>query len=149
MRFIIATLALVASTMANPLSVRQAQVNAPLPLCTGLTANPLCCATDVLGVADLDCTPRKFDLSRTKTAIANISSSHNSNFCWTIHLRLLSLGPASKMLRSSACMYNCSHTCTLLTIETAPARSSLRRSRVDDHALRLALGLFRYTRNAV
>ena len=24
--------------------------------------NPECCATDVLGVADLDCTPRKFSL---------------------------------------------------------------------------------------
>lgn len=31
------------------------------PLCpVGLYANAECCATDVLGVADLDCSPREF-----------------------------------------------------------------------------------------
>jgi Fungal hydrophobin len=29
-------------------------------LCTGTDSNAVCCATDVLGVADLDCAPRKF-----------------------------------------------------------------------------------------
>lgn len=34
------------------MSPRQAAV------CSGTEGNPVCCATDVLGVADLDCAPR-------------------------------------------------------------------------------------------
>lgn len=29
------------------------------PVCTGTDSNAVCCATDVLGVADLNCAPRK------------------------------------------------------------------------------------------
>lgn len=30
-----------------------------MPICPNIYNNPECCATDVLGVADLDCQPRK------------------------------------------------------------------------------------------
>lgn len=30
------------------------------PLCSGLSGTPVCCATDVLGLADLDCANRTF-----------------------------------------------------------------------------------------
>ena len=34
-------------------------------LCTGTDASAVCCATDVLGVADLNCAPRTLFLSPT------------------------------------------------------------------------------------
>jgi hypothetical protein len=52
---IIATiLAGVALNMAIPLEERQASLG-----CSGTTSNAVCCATDVLGVADLNCATRK------------------------------------------------------------------------------------------
>ena len=66
MRFstiVAATLVAVSSTMANPAMRRNPPV-AP-PLCQGTLENtPECCATDVLGLADLDCAPRMLSLPR-------------------------------------------------------------------------------------
>ncbi|KAF1992295.1 hypothetical protein K402DRAFT_320569 [Aulographum hederae CBS 113979] len=50
--FIATILASASVTMAVPaLLYRQI----PVPVCTGTTGNAQCCATDVLGLADLDC----------------------------------------------------------------------------------------------
>lgn len=38
-------------------------------LCAGLSGTPVCCATDVLGLADLDCATRKY------TYILNVPAS--------------------------------------------------------------------------
>lgn len=53
--FFVATL-LVAGVLAAPSSDVKRQTS-PCP--AGLEATPQCCATDVLGVADLDCANRK------------------------------------------------------------------------------------------
>ena len=57
MHFTTVTFTLLASaslTLAVPAYKRQAST-----LCSGLESNPQCCATDVLGVADLNCADRK------------------------------------------------------------------------------------------
>ena len=46
--------AFAAAALAAPAALEQRQ----LPVCTG--GSPLCCATDVLNLADLDCATRKF-----------------------------------------------------------------------------------------
>jgi hypothetical protein len=51
-----AILASAALNMAIPLSLEERQANLG---CSGTTSNTDCCATDVLGLADLDCAPRK------------------------------------------------------------------------------------------
>lgn len=52
--FITAILACAAAVVALPTE----NTGAPQPLCPpGLYSNPECCATDVLGIADLDCAP--------------------------------------------------------------------------------------------
>jgi hypothetical protein len=48
-------------TMAIPAMIRQAT-----PVCTGTDSNAQCCATDVLGVADLNCATRKLSISTTQ-----------------------------------------------------------------------------------
>ncbi|KAF2671608.1 hydrophobin precursor [Microthyrium microscopicum] len=48
---ITATIVAVGLASCSPLVARQAAV----PLCSGLTGTTQCCATDVLGLADLDC----------------------------------------------------------------------------------------------
>jgi hypothetical protein len=59
MKFFIAAVAsLVAVVAASPTYLEERQV--PPGLCAGLTGTPQCCATDVLGVADLDCANRKY-----------------------------------------------------------------------------------------
>lgn len=57
MQFSIILTTLLASasvTMAVPAMIRRTT-----PVCTGTYSNAQCCATDVLGVADLNCAPRK------------------------------------------------------------------------------------------
>ena len=53
MQFFTIVAAFAAAAVAAPASLEQRQV----PVCTG--GNPLCCATDVLNLADLDCATRK------------------------------------------------------------------------------------------
>lgn len=69
--------AIVGATMtvatAIPLSERQ------LPLCQGTNSNAVCCATDVLGLADLDCAPRKSFLGNL-----TILESFKSNIACTL-----------------------------------------------------------------
>lgn len=52
-------------------------------LCAGASNSPVCCATDVLGVADLDCAPRMFYPSITlrldQKSNLIVSSTNNSN----------------------------------------------------------------------
>ncbi|KDR82500.1 hypothetical protein GALMADRAFT_87834 [Galerina marginata CBS 339.88] len=54
MRFSIITAILAGASVAIavPTTLENRQ---QLPLCTGTDSNALCCSTDVLGVADLDC----------------------------------------------------------------------------------------------
>ena len=55
------TLVAVSSTMATPAVRRNPPV--PPPLCQGTLENtPECCATDVLGLLDLDCAPRTLSM---------------------------------------------------------------------------------------
>ncbi|KAI1161130.1 Cerato-ulmin hydrophobin family [Nemania serpens] len=49
---IIAATLLAAIALAAPAPAERRQT---LPLCSGLTSTEQCCATDVLGLADLDC----------------------------------------------------------------------------------------------
>lgn len=51
---ITAIVALAGFAMASPIEERQTY-----SACSGLYGTPQCCATDVLGVADLDCAARK------------------------------------------------------------------------------------------
>lgn len=66
MQFFVAALALAASVMAIPVEERQV----PYTPCSGLYGTAQCCATDVLGVADLDCA----NPSSTPTDAANFSA---------------------------------------------------------------------------
>jgi hypothetical protein len=52
----IAVASLAPFVLANPVDLAERQV---VPLCSGLEATPQCCATDVLGVADLNCANRQ------------------------------------------------------------------------------------------
>ena len=77
MRFstiIATTLVAVSSTMANPAMRRNPPV--PPPLCQGTLENtPECCATDVLGLVDLDCAPRT--LSRLHLRLSSSIFAHH------------------------------------------------------------------------
>lgn len=72
---VVAITALAGSSLAAP-TVEERQTYAA---CSGLYGSAQCCATDVLGVADLDCGERKFShpyISRhALVALANISIS--------------------------------------------------------------------------
>lgn len=59
MKLLTTTLALICTTLAAalPAQVDERQVYLP---CSGLYGSAQCCATDVLGVADLDCGGRKY-----------------------------------------------------------------------------------------
>jgi len=61
MRFQTIVVALVGATTAMAAAVpgRSTLLDRQAALCSGASSSPLCCATDVLGVADLDCAPRK------------------------------------------------------------------------------------------
>lgn len=50
---VIATLFAAAGAVALPADLVERQ--APYTPCAGLTGSPVCCATDVLGVVNLDC----------------------------------------------------------------------------------------------
>lgn len=65
MQFTIAIVALFTGLgLAAPTQVEDRQVYIP---CSGLYGTSQCCATDVLGVADLDCANRKLSSSRTES----------------------------------------------------------------------------------
>lgn len=66
MQFFALVAAFAAAAVAAPASLEQRQV----PVCTG--GSPLCCATDVLNLADLDCATRTFP-----PAILTISAFQN------------------------------------------------------------------------
>jgi hydrophobin len=56
---IVAITSVVALVSANPVAIVEiAERQAAPPLCSGTTGTPVCCATDVLGLADLDCATR-------------------------------------------------------------------------------------------
>jgi Fungal hydrophobin len=58
MKFTIAVIASMATiVLATPVELVERQVAAGI--CNGLTGTAQCCATDVLGVADLDCANRE------------------------------------------------------------------------------------------
>ncbi len=61
MKFSICMTAFVAGALAVPteLASKMSSTDHPALCPTGLYSNAECCATDVLGVADLDCKPRK------------------------------------------------------------------------------------------
>lgn len=48
------------TAMAAALPGTSSLLERQVPLCSGATGTAVCCATDVLGLADLDCAPRKF-----------------------------------------------------------------------------------------
>lgn len=62
--------AFVGFAAASPIEERQTY-----SACSGLYGSPLCCATDVLGVADLDCGEREFP-NILQYAVSNKESSH-------------------------------------------------------------------------
>ncbi|KAF1979821.1 hypothetical protein BU23DRAFT_496739 [Bimuria novae-zelandiae CBS 107.79] len=75
MQFFTVIAALAAAAMAAPASLEQRQV----PICT--SGSPLCCATDVLHLADLDCaTPATFPTSPNKL-IATCSAAGQQAKC--------------------------------------------------------------------
>jgi hypothetical protein len=55
-KVVLITLVSAVSVLAGPLAGRQADTGGP-PCAQGLFSYPTCCATDVLGVASLDCVP--------------------------------------------------------------------------------------------
>jgi hypothetical protein len=57
-------------TVAAPTEIEDRQVYVP---CTGLYGSAQCCATDVLGIADLDCGVRKLKTSPRSPPSAHIS----------------------------------------------------------------------------
>lgn len=65
MRFIMITT--VAASVAVAMGAVLASGNEPAHLCnSGTASNPVCCSTDVLGLADLDCATREFSLLKSK-----------------------------------------------------------------------------------
>ncbi len=62
---IVAAIAGATMTVASAIPLTERQ----LPLCLGINSNAECCATDVLGLADLDCAPRKSLEKSTSTGI--------------------------------------------------------------------------------
>ncbi|KIX96808.1 uncharacterized protein Z520_07528 [Fonsecaea multimorphosa CBS 102226] len=59
MRFYTAAIALAGATtaMASAIPGKSALVDRQVTLCSGADSSAVCCATDVLGVADLNCAP--------------------------------------------------------------------------------------------
>jgi len=57
---IVIALAGATTTMASAIPGKSTLLGRQSTLCSGAESSPVCCATDVLGVADLDCAPRKF-----------------------------------------------------------------------------------------
>ncbi|KAH0846263.1 hypothetical protein Z517_10871 [Fonsecaea pedrosoi CBS 271.37] len=60
MRFTTLAIALAAgatTALASAIPGKSALVDRQVTLCTGADSSAVCCATDVLGVADLDCAP--------------------------------------------------------------------------------------------
>ncbi|KAK1833720.1 fungal hydrophobin [Podospora conica] len=55
MQFTIATIAAFCATLAAAAPSQLAERQVPYVPCSGLYASAQCCATDVLGIADLDC----------------------------------------------------------------------------------------------
>jgi hypothetical protein len=64
MRFTIIA-AVIPMAMALPGYINERQTAA---VCSGTTGNAQCCATDVLGLADLNCANRKFTIHMIKVA---------------------------------------------------------------------------------
>lgn len=63
MQFTIATIAAFCATLAVALPSQVTERQVPYVPCTGLYGTSQCCATDVLGVADLDCGNRELNTS--------------------------------------------------------------------------------------
>jgi hypothetical protein len=90
------TLALSTFALASPLvatvQVEKRQGTAPVALCSGLSSQLQCCATDVLGVADLDCANRAcLPLSRNQE---NANPSIQPHLCQRACNHLLQSAPA-------------------------------------------------------
>lgn len=79
----------------------------------GLYSNPQCCATDVLGVAALNCQNRKslsFLLPSPgfkRTTLIDYCSGHHSHQRGSIYQRMRWYGSASQMLRHPSCKPGC------------------------------------------
>lgn len=56
---IVLALAGASTAMAAALPGKSTLMDRQALLCSGASSTPLCCATDVLGIADLDCAARK------------------------------------------------------------------------------------------
>jgi Fungal hydrophobin len=67
---LLATVTGAAMALASALPLEE---RAKAPICSGLGSTPLCCATDVLGTADLDCAKR---MSPNLILVASPISSH-------------------------------------------------------------------------
>ena len=50
----------VTTAMAAAVPGTSSLLDRQVALCSGATGSPQCCATDVLGLADLDCATREF-----------------------------------------------------------------------------------------
>jgi hypothetical protein len=59
MQFSTLLVALTGATVAVASAIPSLEERQSALLCSGLSGTPVCCATDVLGLADLDCAPRK------------------------------------------------------------------------------------------
>ena len=59
MQFTLAAIAAICAAVVNALPAQEVARQVPYIPCSGLYSNAQCCATDVLGVADLDCANRK------------------------------------------------------------------------------------------
>jgi hypothetical protein len=56
---VIIALAGATTAMAAAVPGKSTLMDRQAALCSGASSSPVCCATDILGVADLDCAPRK------------------------------------------------------------------------------------------
>ena len=65
MQFTIATIAAFCASLAVALPSQVTERQTPYVPCSGLYGTAQCCATDVLGVADLDCGNRESEPSLT------------------------------------------------------------------------------------
>lgn len=75
MQFTLALAAIFAGVaFASPVQIEDRQV--PYTPCTGLYGTSQCCATDVLGVADLDCANRKSSCAHMTRYTIQFANTH-------------------------------------------------------------------------
>lgn len=87
MHFSTVVLALAGATtaVASAIPGKSTLMDRQAALCSGASNSPVCCATDVLGVADLDCAPRKSSPSFLMQLEKGKTTKINTDACLSVH----------------------------------------------------------------